>query len=135
MNPIIESAALAARETVYNSTFAVAKLAGKSTGAADEIAWDAAGAAYDAVCEAAEPVAIQGGVHRCGEGSSVVWAVYDRAAVEAYLGTACDSREAVEELTGWHSFYSGAGRGFGHDPYVKVYGRKIIVKQFRGLDI
>ena len=135
MNPKIEAVAKLVQKTVLAAVYDAAILTGKSAGEACDHAYDAAQDAYNAVYRAAMPHPLRDGVQMTGEGSSCGWAVYDRRAVEAYLGEPGNTREAAEALTGWHSFYGGAGRGFAHDPYVKEYGSKLLVKQFRGLDI
>ena len=46
-----------------------------------------------------------------------------------------DSDFLAEDLTGWARMYSGPGRAFCQDPYAKKGRTRILVRQFRGLDI
>jgi hypothetical protein len=43
--------------------------------------------------------------------------------------------DVAAELTGWTSFYRGPGRAFGDGPNYKIFGRKVLVPQFCGLDV
>jgi hypothetical protein len=61
--------------------------------------------------------------------------VFDRAAAEAALSVPIDNPLFAELLTGWHYEYRGLGRSFAGDPVLKVFGKKILVYQMRGLDV
>ena len=97
------------------------------------------------VAEARENVAdtneevkpLKAGICRDSEETSRVWAVYDKAAAEAVVGWAADSgnTEFAIRLTGWGPTWRGAGRVFTDEPDLRVYGKKILVVQRRGLDI
>jgi len=69
--------------------------------------------------------------------SGYKWAVYSRASVESAYGpiTEENAEDIAGNLTGWGPHYSGPGRGFSHDPYIRVLKRNVLVKQFCGLDI
>ncbi len=62
------------------------------------------------------------------------WAVFDLSVAEAEAGDPAD-RDFAQRLTGWSYSYSGAGRFFADEPTARVYGKKVLVKQRRGLDI
>lgn len=76
-----------------------------------------------------------------------VVAVYDRAAFEAAIGEplapnahryACVSDTAwyeAEALTGMAPFERGVGRPFGSTMVLKVFGKKVLARQFRALDV
>jgi hypothetical protein len=84
------------------------------------------------------PVPLTNGVARSKDGeTSYQYAVYDKRDAETEFGRIEDGghSEFAEKLTGWYEFYRGAGRAFGQDPVLKVYGKKILVYQLRGLDI
>lgn len=82
-----------------------------------------------------------------GEPGCYVWALYRRSDVAEYLG--CDVNvalkqarvqqrqwsEVASDLTAWSEYYSGPGRTFHHEPYLKVSRTRVLVKQYRGLDI
>jgi hypothetical protein len=97
------------------------------------------------VAEARENVAdineelepLKAGICRDSEETSRVWAVYDKAAAEAVVGWVADSgnTEFAERLTGWVPAWRGAGRTFSDEADMRVYGKKILVVQRRGLDI
>lgn len=73
----------------------------------------------------------------------VRWALFDRKEAEDYLlsqGVTHDKEEddplvAVEALTGWHRFDRDPGRQFGNYPFMRIYRRKILIRQTGGLDI
>jgi hypothetical protein len=68
---------------------------------------------------------------------SYAWAVFDTKAAEAEVGWVADTgnTEFAERLTGWRYSYRGPGRAFSDEPCVRVYGRKLIVTQRRGVDV
>jgi len=69
--------------------------------------------------------------------SGYAWAVFPLAQVVQAFGeiTPENASDVACNLTGWAASYSGPGRGFRHDPYIRVMKRNVIVKQFCGLDI
>jgi hypothetical protein len=69
------------------------------------------------------------------EGSTVIFAVYDREAAEAEVGFPATDPDFATNLTGLYYSYSGPGRSFCNDPIAKVYGKKVLITQRRGLDI
>ena len=81
--------------------------------------------------------ALRTGVIGLSDSSSVVYAVFDRGVAEAEVGWKADTgnTEFAERLTGWRQRWVGAGHPFADDPQLKVYGRKVLVFQRRGIDI
>lgn len=71
------------------------------------------------------------------EDSTYRIAVFSRATVEAAYGPveAQDVDTMIARLTGWHEYYCGPGRAFGHAPTLRVMKRNIIIRQFAGVDI
>jgi hypothetical protein len=65
--------------------------------------------------------------------SSYAWALYHVDDLPSYFDL--EGEDLAYYLTGWARHYSGPGRSFSHDPYYRKVGKKILVKQFRGLDI
>ena len=80
-------------------------------------------------------------IHSASVGDAESWtrlAAFDRATVEAMLGGAAtdeDPMDLAARLVGWSAFYRGPGRGFAHEPSVRIGQRRIVVRQFGGLDI
>lgn len=76
------------------------------------------------------------GTQRHEDGDSyTVWAVFDTREAENWVGIPMTHPDFAENLTGWARFSSGPGRMFGSSPSLRVYRRKLIVSQFRALDI
>lgn len=76
------------------------------------------------------------------EASCTTYVVLDRAECERFFGNTLRTERSqtsgiqmAEELTGWRGFDGGPGRAFAADPVYRVYGRKVLVTQYRGLDI
>lgn len=80
----------------------------------------------------------------CNDGESFyAVAIFDRADVELAIGEmlrpnkhrrVCDvdEEELASYLTGWTANYTGhMGRSFAIEPIVKVFGGKVMVRQFR----
>jgi hypothetical protein len=71
--------------------------------------------------------------------SGYVWALFNTKDIhEGELARYKDDPDDVEfafRLTGWHAYNKGTGRAFAADPTVVVGRTRILVKQFRGLDI
>lgn len=89
--------------------------------------------------ECGVPFPLHGGSQfdKYGEAGEV-WAVFDRSLAEAYLQTedlTLTDEDAASVLSGWRHFYRGPGRAFGHEPSIRVSRTRVLVKQFRGLDI
>lgn len=68
------------------------------------------------------------------------WAIYDRETAEQWVGRPIslfepNDSDFASDLTGWTSFERGVGRSFGTDPYMKVYGKKLLITQRTGLDV
>lgn len=84
------------------------------------------------------PVRCQGYVTNEDGSSCYVYAVFNRAEVEAFEGgeiTPENVDDVAHDLTGWTEYYSGPGRGFAHPPSVRLYRHAVLVRQCRGLDI
>lgn len=64
-------------------------------------------------------------------------AIFSRAEVEAAYGpmTPDNQESTIARLVGWGASYGGPGRGFSAEPYMRVLGRNIVIRQFNGLDI
>ncbi len=77
------------------------------------------------------------GAYTFDESSTLKWVIFSRAAVEAVYGAITDenAEDIAQTLTGWYRSYSGPGRGFSHDPTIRVYKRNIIIRQSVGIDI
>lgn len=67
------------------------------------------------------------------------YAIFTREQAKRILGVEpTDVRcqdTAARDLTGWTSFWCGAGRSFGSEPCVRVYKHAVLVYQRTGLDI
>lgn len=73
------------------------------------------------------------GASQISECSTIRWAVFNRADVEHMLSD--DRVEVAEDLTGWYSFYNGAGRSFGENPTVRLSRTRVLVTQYCGVDV
>lgn len=71
------------------------------------------------------------------ESSTIVYAVFDKEVAETEVGFPIDQdpEEFAFAATGWYRSYRGPGQAFSHAPYLKVYGKKVLIKQTRGRDI
>lgn len=88
------------------------------------------GFAYNCLVGAGEP----------DHGESLTcWALFDRKDIpEEFIKQHQDENDDFDlatALTPWYSFYRGAGRWFGSDPYCKIGRNHVLIKQHRGLDI
>ena len=88
-------------------------------------------------CGAPFPLHIGRQFDKYGE-EGVVWVVFHRSLAEAYLESedlTLTDEEAACALSGWRYSYGGAGRWFGAEPSIRVSRTRVLIKQFRGLDI
>lgn len=82
------------------------------------------------------------GYRHDGDTSATAWALYNRADVERWAGESveamilgCGASDAAFELTGWEGHYSGPGRSFADDAWLRVVRGHVLVTQRRGLDV
>lgn len=84
-------------------------------------------------------VPVHFGVRRSDFAEWTCWAVYDRKEAEQWLAenyySSLDDKDAAENLSGWGEFSKGPGRAFGMCPIMKVSRTRVLVRQFRGLDV
>ena len=64
----------------------------------------------------------------------IAWALYNLKDLPSDLDLN-DEKDLAFNLTGWCYHYSGPGRSFSNEPFFEKRGSRILVKQFRGLDI
>lgn len=68
-----------------------------------------------------------------------VWALFNLCDIDPQWIEQHNDKESnfdlAYALTKWDSFYRGAGRWFGQAPYCKFGRTRVLVKQYRGLDI
>lgn len=67
------------------------------------------------------------------EESGYAWALYHIDDLPSDFDL--EDEDSAYYLTGWVSHSNGVGRSFSADPYYRKVGKRILVKQFRGLDI
>ena len=67
--------------------------------------------------------------------SGYAWALYHVDDLPSDFDLTDEEDDLDYNLTGWARHYSGPGRSFSDDPYYRKVGKRILVKQFRGLDI
>lgn len=88
---------------------------------------------------AAQP--LRSGIYRPYQDGTVcyLWAVFSTADLIEVCGGRPDDARAREwcarELTGWERFYHGPGQSFADDPWLKIYGGKVLVTQRCGRDV
>lgn len=81
---------------------------------------------------------LKGGVKPTDFSEYCVWVLYDRSTAESYLaaqGMSLNDEGAAEALSGLYPYHRGVGRGFGDEPFMKVSPYKVLVLQWRGLDV
>lgn len=82
------------------------------------------------------PFPVAEGFRHDEDSGGYAWALFRVEDLPSDLSTDQDTLALAVALTGWCRWYKGPGRSFGHDPYVaKKTKTRILVKQFRGLDI
>lgn len=67
-----------------------------------------------------------------------VWAVYDRALLEAEMPgvtLASGDDDLAETVSGWYAAYRGAGQSFADPPRIRVSRTRVLVTQRRGRDV
>jgi len=75
------------------------------------------------------------------EASCTKYVVLDKAECEAELLRTIgpraqdDDYDLAHVLTGWDRHYGGPGRSFSEEPKVQVFGTKVLVTQYCGLDV
>lgn len=57
--------------------------------------------------------------------------IYDLAEAREFVGPEGD----LADVSGWSGYHGGVGRVFRTEPTARVYGRKVIVKQYVGRDV
>ena len=73
------------------------------------------------------------GVKYTSDSSCIAWSLFNKEDIPNDINL--ESEDLGFLLTGWYQFYNGIGRAFGTDPIVKKTNARILVKQFRGLDV
>lgn len=98
-------------------------------------------------CDTCRPPVIPtacGRRHGTADGDySYRWMLLSREAVATWLldkpyhgmETTREREDLAQALTGWYRDYSGPGRWFWHEPYMKITRTRILIKQVGGLDI
>lgn len=68
-------------------------------------------------------------------GYACAWALYHIDDLPSDFDLEDEKGDLAYNLTGWYRYDGGVGRRSSSDPYYRKVGKRILVKQFRGLDI
>lgn len=67
------------------------------------------------------------------DSSGYAWALFHVDDLPSYFDL--EDRDLDYRLTGWYCYAHGVGRSFSDVPTLRKVGKRILVKQYRGLDI